>query len=246
MKKEILNFGDCKIEQLEKLFGLRSLSAKHSPILQSWLNAPNEVSEREQNYLLILQEYLQENVEVWNEQELAMHFIGPMFALVGFNYHRQFNLFAERELVGQVDGIDLGGKPDGMIATGYWQPEKPYFCFQEYSPPSIPPESGGTEGGNGDPQAQALAAMLVAQALNEGQFPIYGCYVRGRSWYFMTLEGKNYAFSDGYVATKAEIFDILRILKVLKQMIIERVVSSQLTMDNKPMTTDKGRLTTNQ
>ncbi len=210
----MLIFKECKIEKLDKLFSLRPLPLKRMSILQTWLNGQSEISEQERNYLLILQEYLEENVANWNELELAMNFIGPMFALVQFGYERKFNLFAERSLSGTVEGVELGGKPDGLIATGWREPEKPYFCFQEYKRDKDP---------DGDPQAQVLAAMLVAQEINERQFPIYGCYVRGRHWYFMALQGKEYSTSVEYSAVKPEIFDILRILKVLKRMIIERV-----------------------
>jgi len=220
-------FGDCTLEELDELFNLKPLN--QLPALVDWLNEPCEISEKERDYLSNLQLYLQDNVLHWNEQELAMHFIGPMFALVQFGYDHKFNLFAERAFSGTVEGIAMNGAPDGMIATGYRQPDKPYFCFQEYQqdPPFIPPDSGGTEGGNGDPAGQALAAMLVAQELNEHRFPIYGCYVRGRHWHFMALQGKEYALSDSYVATQEHIFDILRILKVLKQMIIDRVIADE-------------------
>jgi len=44
-------------------------------------------------------------------------------------------------------------------------------------------------------------------------------------WFFMVLQGKEYATSDEYSAIKPEIFDIFRILKGLKQMIIARIRS---------------------
>ncbi len=207
-------FTECTLENLDEILNLKPLLLNEMPILQTWLNGASEVSEYEQKYLLTLQGYLQNNIEAWNEQELAMHFIGPVFALVQFSYAKKFNLFAERLLSGLVEGIEISGRPDGMIATGYREPKKPYFCFQEYKKDKDP---------NGDATAQALAAMLVAQELNEHQFPIYGCCVRGRHWYFMALQGKEYGISDSYTATKNEIYDILRILKVLKQMLIERV-----------------------
>ncbi len=208
----MLAFKDCTLEQLDESFNLKPL--RQMSILQTWLEGQSEVSEQERNYLLTLQSYLQDNVFNWNEQELAMHFIGPIFALVQFSYDHKFNLFAERSFSGTVDGLEMGGKPDGMIATGYREPKKPYFCFQEYKKEKDP---------NGDPAGQALAAMLVAQEINEHLFPIYGCYVWGRQWFFMALQGKEYSISDSYAATQASIFDILRILKILKQMIIERV-----------------------
>ena len=45
----------------------------------------------------------------------------------------------------------------------------------------------------------------------------------GVDWYFMILQGKEYAMSRNYSALTGEIFDILRILKVLKAMVAERV-----------------------
>jgi hypothetical protein len=211
----MLSFNECTLNQLDETFGLTPLPLNKMPVLKAWLNGKSDISELERGYLLILQEYLQEHVEDWNEQELAMHFIGPVFALIRFDYERKFNLFAGRFLKGTVEGTEMGGKPDGIIATGYRQPKKPYFCFQEYKKDKEP---------EGDPQAQVLAAMLVAQELSEYRFPIYGCYVRGRLWFFTALQGKEYAVSDGYLSTREDIFDIVRILKVLKQMIIERVI----------------------
>ncbi len=210
----MLTFKDCTLEQLDETFNLKPLN-KHL-VLEDLLKQSKKISisKRERNYLSTLQTYFQDNVLNWNEQELAMHFIGPMFALVQLSYDHKFNLFAERSFSGTVDGLEMGGKPDGMIATGYREPKKPYFCFQEYKREKYP---------NGDPAGQALAAMLVAQEINEHQFPIYGCYVRGRQWFFMVLQGKEYSISDSYVATQAGIFDILRILKKLKQIIIEWV-----------------------
>ncbi len=207
-------FKDCTLEQLDKTFSLRPL--RQISALEDWLKQSKKISilKREREYLLMLQSYLQDNVFNWNETELAMHFIGPMFALVQFSYDHKFNLFAERLFSGMVDGIEMSGRPDGMIATGYREPDKPYFCFQEYKRETDP---------NGDPAGQALAAMLTAQESNEHQFPLYGCYVRGRQWFFIALQNKEYAISEEYTATKEDIFDILRVLKMLKQMMIERV-----------------------
>ncbi len=212
----MLNFKDCTLEQLDETFGLKPLPSKDMPVLRDWLNGTSEISEFDQAYLLSLQEYLLEHFDNWNEQELALHFIGPLFALVKFDHERKIGLFAERSLSGTVEGIEMNGRPDEMIATGYRAPKKPFFCFQEYK---------RERDAEGDPAGQALAAMLVAQEINEHRFPVYGCYVRGQVWRFMALQGKEYSISMSYVATKTEIFDILRILKVLKQMVIERVKS---------------------
>jgi len=205
----MLTFKECTLIKLDKTFGLEQI--RNSPILQSWIKGEADISDIERSILLNLQELLIENADNWNEQELSLNFIGPVFAFLKFST-RKFNLFAERRLSGIVDGIELGGNPDGMIASGYREPEKPYFCFQEYKK---------EKDSEGDPAAQVLAAMLVAHEINENKIPIYGCYVVGRFWFFAVLDERQYCFSDAFVATREDIFDIFRILKVLKQIIVK-------------------------
>ncbi len=205
----MLTFKECTLIKLDKTFGLEQI--RHSHILQAWLEGHADISERERDNLADLQELLAENVDNWNEQELALHFIGPLFSFVNFT-GKKFNIFAERLLSGVVDGIEMSGRPDGMIASGHREPEKPYFCFQEYKK---------EKDAEGDPAAQVLAAMLVAEEINERKIPVYGCYVRGRFWFFMVLQDRQYCLSDAFVATRNDVFDIFRILKVLKQIIIK-------------------------
>ena len=152
----------------------------------------------------------------WNETELAYNFIGPVMAFANFST-KQFNFFAERAFSGTVDEIEMGGHPDGMIASGFRVPEQPYFCFQAYKKEKDP---------EGDPAAHALAAMLVAQELNQHRLVVYGCYVKGEVWHFLTLLERAYCISDGYVATRHDLFEIFRMLKVLKQFITEFVDSN--------------------
>jgi len=201
-------FRNCTLTQLEKKFGL--VLEDSLPSLSDWANTKDiEVTENERIGLRPFQEILQEKVDDWNEQELSMHFIGPLFALLRF-MSKKYSSFAGRELSGIVGDVEFSGKPDEMIASGRREPEIPYFFLQEYKKELDP---------DGDPRAQVLAAMLVAQTKNEGDLPIYGGYVVGRNWFFMVLEGKKYAKSNAYNATKDEIFDIYKILKKLKTII---------------------------
>lgn len=201
------SFNECSLAYLAKTFGLKRLL--ESPDMDSWLNQPIELTEREKENLSDLQQLLLFNILGWNEQELALHFIGPVFNLAKFSTER-FNLFAERYIEALIDGIKLSGKPDGLIATGYFEPERPFFCFHEYKK-----EIDIT----GDPMGQVLAAMLVGHVLNQQSQTIYGCYVVGRNWYFVTLRDNAYCLSQAFEATTNELFDILRILKSLKAII---------------------------
>jgi len=205
----MLTFKECTLAKLDKKFGLKQ--TRDCPTLEAWLNQEAEISDFERQVLQQFREVLILNVHDWNEVELSQHFIGPVFTLVNFTTYN-FNIFSQRSFSGTVNGIELGGRPDGMIASGIREPETPYFCFQEYKRHKDP---------EGDPAAQALAAMLVAQEINEHKHPIYGAHVIGPHWYFQFLQDKKYCISHSYVATRDDLFDIFLILKALKEIIIQ-------------------------
>lgn len=212
----MVNFKDCTLADLEKNFGL--VQVDRFPALEDWLNGSADISNFERESLITFQERLHLSGYDWNETELAYGFIGPIMALVNYAAPHTCNFFAERAFGGTVDSIEISGKPDGMIASGFRVPEKPFFCFQEYKKQKDP---------EGDPAGQALAAMLVAQEINEQRHPIYGAYIQGRDWCFIALQGKKYAISEPLVATRNDIFDIYRILKVLKQIILKLIMERQ-------------------
>jgi hypothetical protein len=210
-------FRDCNLELLETLFGLEE--TVQSDILDLWLNQKTNITPFEEAMIEHFQSLLDFHLSGWNEQELAMNFIGPLLNLLKFTTIK-YNLFAERQVEETIQSIDnedikLSGKPDSLIASGRRSPKIPYFSFHEHKPE--------TEGG-GDPAGQVLAAMLVGQAKNkEYDKPMYGCYVIGQNWYFLVLENKKYTIAPPFAATSKEVFDIYRVLKTLKAMIEERL-----------------------
>ncbi|MCP4702421.1 MAG: hypothetical protein GY862_37010 [Gammaproteobacteria bacterium] len=206
------SFRDWTLTALDKRFGLKQVHSHE--MLNDWLNGTTKkISQLEKTLLQTLEERAQLHVDHWNEQEYALNVIGQLLSLADFS-HDKFNAFADRYLAGTVDDEELSGNPDGMIAKGWREPEIPYFCLQEYKRERNP---------EGDPAGQCLAAMLVAQELNEHHYPVYGCYVAGRNWFFMILRKNEYAISNSYSVTHDEIFDIFRILNVLKMKILEIV-----------------------
>jgi hypothetical protein len=204
-----MTLGECTIPNLEKIFGLKLKD--ENVFLSAWINQNQVLSSFQQEALLFYRKELRANFFNWNEQELSMHFIGPMLSLVDFT-GENFNAYVNRSIKASIGEIELNGIPDGMIAKGRREPEIPYFCFQEYKKEIDP---------NGHPAAQALGAMLVGQSLNDNKSPIYGCYVIGKFWTFMVLDGKNYALSQGYDATSDEILTIFQILLTLKNIVGE-------------------------
>jgi hypothetical protein len=212
---EKLNFSDCTLARMEKTF--RLIFLEKMQILDIWINTNFELSDFDKESVRRLCYTLQKNAAHWNETDLSLHFIGPMFSLVDFTERYRFNLFAQRSIFADINGITLGGRTDEIIASGYREPEMPFFAFNEYKKETNP---------DGDPGGQVLAAMLVGQQQNQSEdnnFPIYGCYIIGRNWFFVVLEGGKYAVSDAFQSTKQEdAFQILRILYQLKQYCMER------------------------
>jgi hypothetical protein len=210
-------FKQCTISLLEKNLGIEQTLL--SDTLNYWLNYQIAITESEKENLLEQQEVLIFNLLGWNEQELALNFIGPVVSMLRFK-SKKFNLFAERTIeatLKAVDGSDLmlNGKPDGIIASGFREPEMPFFSFHEHKQEID---------SSGDPAGQVLAAMLVGQVQNQNpELPMYGCYIIGQNWYFLVLEGKNYTIASPFSATNNELFDIFRILKALKAIVEKRI-----------------------
>jgi len=204
-------FSDWDLDELDETFGLKKVFEHR--VLTNWLQSATsiELDEFEIHFIKHVQKKAIYNVESWNEVELGEFCIGPILTLVDFTTEK-FNIFSERGFKAVVGEYELSGEPDAIIAKGYRKPKLPYFCFHEYKKDNEP---------KGDPAAQALAAMVAAQELNEHKFPVYGMYIVGANWRFMFLNGKEYGITDVFSSTKDEIFDIVKILKALKNMIIE-------------------------
>lgn len=203
-----INLKDCTLSFLDETFGLKEVLENRT--LAQWLSYKHSASDFEKQYLLTLQHKLLLNIRDWNEQELLSNFIVPMFTLTNFTTD-YFNDFAERNIQVTIGDYLLSGNPDGIIATGRREPKIPYFAFQEYKPQADP---------TGEPQGQCVAAMLVGQTLNDSSKSVYGCYVIGKEWNFVILEGREYCISKAFIVDDEEIFDVYAILQGLKHILL--------------------------
>lgn len=197
-------FKEWNLDKIEEAFGLKQVW--QSEILDELINHPYQLDEMERSFVTKLQRHFSFGGDDWNEVELENKFISPMIVLSEIA-DEKCSYFLERELSTTIDEYELSGKVDGMIATGFRSPKKPYFCLNEYKRGTDP---------DGDPKGQALIAMLVAQRLNDNQAPMFGCFVIGRIWQFMILEGNQYTISRDFSCVDNEVFDIFRILKGLR------------------------------
>lgn len=186
-------------------------------ILNDWLNFEVEVSDFDKQFLEKLRLNLEDAVDIWNEQELIIKFIAPLITSINYDTNL-FKSFANRPLKGFIKDTETNGEVDFMIASGDFEPKSPYFCLQEYKK---------EKNIDNDPLGQLLVAMMTAQSINKNEFPIYGAYVTGRNWFFLTLTGTDYCISNEYVATRNDINDIYRIMKAMK-VIIEKMIKNRI------------------
>ena len=205
------NFREWTMDKIDDSFG--TIQIDDHPALKNWLEYDCDVNEYEKHYISDLQESLKLGVDDWNEVELENKFISPLFMFVKFD-NKAFSYFLERDLTASIGDYDLSGRVDGMIASGFRNPRKPFFCLNEYKKQTDP---------EGDPRGQVLIAMLAAQVSNLSPRPIYGCYIIGKMWRFLILVENLYAFSGSYLADNEEVFHIFRILKGLKHIIEQEV-----------------------
>lgn len=206
-------FKDWDLDKLDKAFGLNQIW--QSELLAQWENADIDISEFEKNNLLNFQKSLIRGGRAWNEVELENKFISPLIITAGID-DEKIGYFLERPLSGIIGDYELSGIVDGMIATGIRNPQLPYFCFHEYKR-SI--ENQGT------PDAQVLAAMLVARELNQNKLPIYGLFVVGIVWNFIVLKDNQYCISRTFHADNEEIFIIFKMIKALKEIIYAELMT---------------------
>lgn len=198
-------FSQWTEQKLHDTFGLRE--CPEHPRLQAWLE-PVDAPQDMPPLLEALRQRLARHARSWNEEELKLHFIGPLVALIDFE-GADYSLFAGRSLTATIGAYELSGVVDGLIARGRYDPVTPYFCLHEYKP---------EKGRDLDPSGQVLAAMLAARELNPEAQPVYGCYVLGRIWFFVILDAEtpHYAISPAFDAASEDIVQIYAILMRLK------------------------------
>jgi hypothetical protein len=202
------SFDTWNYEQVEDAFGISPVASLHE--YENWLKAENcEPNELESTMLEHYRKLLLKEAQNWNEDELKFFFIGPVLTLVDFNTNH-FKPFTQRTLTIETETVSASGKVDFMLAKGKVLPKTPYFCLHEYKQENRR---------DNDPLGQLLIGMVAAQAKNKNILPIYGCYVSGRNWFFVLLEGDKYCVSNAHNASDEDIYKIFAIMKKCKLLV---------------------------
>lgn len=185
--------------------------------LDDWLSTAGLLTPLELGILDMAMERYEQLGRGWNEEELKMHFISPIFSVANVNIESVCKTFFERSLLGVINNYELNIVTDCMVAS-YNEaglPVNPYFFLQEFKQ--------AQRFGRTDPEGQVMASMLLAQQINQDNKPVYGCYVIERNWFFTTLIGLDYCVSRQYnSAEKADLLQIVYVLRKLKELILNR------------------------
>jgi hypothetical protein len=154
------------------------------------------------------------SVDAWNEDELKFMFISPLIKIVNF-FSPKYKIFTQRPMSVQYENGSktTSGKVEFMIAKRKQIPQKPFFFLHEYKQENRK---------DNDPLGQLLIAMVAAQVQNADGETLYGCFVSGRNWFFVILEGKEFAVSKAYDASEPTIYQIFAILLWFKQKTEEK------------------------
>ena len=207
-------FEKWEYEEVELTFGLsRSASL---PLLTAWLGANEPLSAAETAEFNNLKVELASRVEDWNEDELKFFFISPFVRLINFNEPGKFSAFSQRNISAEATTVNgermtLRGRVEFMVATGKQKPRHPFFCLHEYKPQLR---------GQSDPLGQLLIAMFAVSKINDDpQQPVLGCYVLGKFWHFVVLEGQKYTASASFDVSQDEILQVAAALKWCKRYI---------------------------
>ncbi|MEZ0541291.1 hypothetical protein [Fibrella arboris] len=214
MDKKSIRVNHYDIFEVIDRFAIEKI--RHCSILDEWMSATDKLSSFEAELCEKARTELELKWDEWNEEELKMNFIGLILFAAYLDVPKKIRTFYERKLTGKVNDILISVTIDCMIASpmNSGRPKSPYFFLQEFK---------RSLGDNHDPEGQMLAAMILAQELNQDNKPLYGCWIQGKNWYFTVLNGKDYCVSTQFDATKSDdLLQIVYILRKLKELILAR------------------------
>lgn len=217
MKK--LNFSSINISDLEKIVKL-TIDLKEQ-YFHEWFNFDYELNSDENIFLANLLKKMNNQsrfkIGEFSEEEIKMKFISPLLNkvdFIGLNYQDWY----ERQMKAKINGILFNGTTDFLVASGEFEPEKPFFFIQEFKK-SFKSNS---------PVGQILAEMMVAIENNKSINIIRGAFTYGSIWQFIYLEkienfNYRYAISESF-----DSFKLIDLKNIYKNLIAVKTLYCQI------------------
>jgi len=187
-----ISFNTIKYDQLLEIVSINQ--EDDIEVFNEWFTYDYHLSEDEINFLKQLIARYRFYVPHFLEEELKAKYIIPIINKVDF-FATHFKDWYERTIKGTINGVELSGIVDFMVAKGVKEPSTPYFFIQEFKQ-SKPSQ---------DPQDQLLAELIVSIEKNKHKI-IYGSYIIGAIWKFVILKKEK---GNTYTYFESKAFDSL-------------------------------------
>jgi hypothetical protein len=198
------------------------IEEKYDNVFDDWFNSV-VLDQETETFLEKLLSIESNNIKSYNEEDLKMKFLSPIFTHINFtNLEYKFRDFYEYSLEYKSDNFILSGVTDFVLSKGIKYIQKPYFFVQEFKKSKVV----------SDPEPQLLAELISAVELNNWK-SIRGAYIVGAIWNFVILERLEkhkyqYYVSQNFDSTKIEdLKDIYKNLVFVKNEIIEMIKEEQ-------------------
>ena len=145
-------------------------------------------------------------------EDLKMKFLCHILPLGHLVDNGRFMTYYEKKISSAVDGIKLSVKIYFTAAKGVLSfLQNPYFHFHAGGVPQYKPQINPT----GEPMAQLVEAMLIAQSINKNGKPIYGAEIIGQNWKFVIMQDRDYCISRSFDSIDRE--DLLDIIAIIRK-----------------------------
>ncbi len=200
MEIKSYNFSNIKFSDLENLVKLTP--ADNNLKFNDWFSFDYKLNRKESTFLKELINKHRFLLNSYFEDTLKIKFIGPILNLVDFNAEYLHDWY-HASLSGEINGVEIKGFTDYMVASGTREPRKPYFFIQEFKP-SIPDK---------DPEVQLLAEMLVTIEKNQTNI-MRGGYIIGQYWKFVVLEKIQENVFEYFVSSPFDALDLADLKKI--------------------------------
>lgn len=171
---DFMNFSSINYTELRDAVGLEE--QVDDSLFDAWIDDGDVPTKEDESVFKFIAERYRAPVDSFTEEEVKTQIIVPLVHRVDF-WRGDFKDWYERPLKAVVNGLELSGKVDYVVAKGDKEPELPWFFIQEFKP----------EFTDKNPETQLLAELIAATEIN-GSEEIKGAFVVGSILRLMILK----------------------------------------------------------
>jgi hypothetical protein len=124
-----LSFSNIRFKDLKAIASVEQ--SADEAVFESWFNFVYDCTTEEVAFFKELIRRNRLKINAYTEEELKAKFLIPLLNKVDF-VQGEISDWYERSIRGKVNGVEIGGVTDFMVAKGVKKPEIPYFYIQKF------------------------------------------------------------------------------------------------------------------